>query len=229
MASVPQPAPVPATPVTRPATGRTPLRKAALDRSLAALGMVLSSPVVLAAGAAIRLEDGPPVFFSQERAGRHGAPFQVWKFRSMRLNDLDPHTMGRVVGDHPLVTRTGRLLRRLKLDELPQLVNVAKGEMSLVGPRPALVSQLADYDEFQARRLDMPPGLTGWAQVNGGTALSWDERLLLDVWYVDNWSFRLDLWCLLRTVWTVLRGERVRASAVASAREHEHEVRAGQA
>ena len=227
MASLPRPVPVVDHEALRPSSERTPLRKVALDRSLAVAGIVLSSPVVLATAAAIRLEDGPPVFFSQERAGRHGAPFQLWKFRSMRLNDLDPHTMGRVVGDHPLVTRTGRVLRRLKLDELPQLINVAKGEMSLVGPRPALVSQLDDYDELQARRLDLPPGLTGWAQVNGGTALTWDERLLLDVWYVDNWSFRLDLWCLVRTVWTVLRGERVRASAVDTAREHEHAVRAG--
>jgi lipopolysaccharide/colanic/teichoic acid biosynthesis glycosyltransferase len=170
---------------------------------------------------AIRLEDRPGILFSQDRLGQDGATIRVSKFRSMRHNDADPTTMGRVDGAHPLVTRTGRVIRRLKLDELPQLLGVARGDLSLVGPRPTLVEHLADYDDFQRRRLTVRPGLTGWAQVNGNTSLSWDERIRLDVWYVDNWSFWLDIKILARTVLSVLVGERRNPAALEEATRHE--------
>lgn len=192
-----------------------------LDRSAAIAGLGISSPLLGLVALAIRLEDGPGILFSQDRLGQHGATIRVSKFRSMRHNDIDPTTMGRVEGTNPLVTHTGRVIRRLKLDELPQLIGVARGDLSLVGPRPTLVEHLADYDDFQRRRLTVRPGLTGWAQVNGNTSLSWDERIRLDVWYVDNWSFWLDVKILARTVLAVLIGERRNPTALEEATRHE--------
>jgi lipopolysaccharide/colanic/teichoic acid biosynthesis glycosyltransferase len=181
------------------------LVKHAADRIGAAAALALLSPVIGAIAWRIRREDGGPVFFRQPRAGRDGVPFEVWKFRSMVVG-ADRIGLGlNVAAGDDRITRTGKLLRDWSLDELPQLINVALGEMSLVGPRPGLPDQAARYDEFQRRRLEVRPGLTGWAQVNGRNRLSWEERIELDVWYVDHWSLLLDLKILARTLGVVLR------------------------
>ena len=207
---------------------RAPVQRA-LKRGLdvaAAAGLLLAaSPVVALAALAVALEDGGPVFFRQPRAGRGGRTFQVWKFRSLRVHQAPPEAVGQVHGGHALVTRVGGVLRRLKVDELPQLLNVLAGDMSLVGPRPTLPSQVAAYDAFQRRRLEVPAGMTGWAQVNGNTAVTWDERIALDVWYVDHWSLALDLKILLKTAGVVLRGERPAPAALLEARRHEDGAR----
>jgi sugar transferase EpsL len=172
--------------------------KAVLDRVGALTGLVVLSPVLVLVALAVRISLGSPVIFRQIRPGRGGRPFELLKFRTMR-----PDTGG----DAPRLTRFGRALRRSSLDELPELVNVLRGEMSLVGPRPLLTRYLPRYNPRQARRHEVKPGLTGWAQVNGRNSLTWEEKLELDVWYVENRSLGLDLRILGRTVWQVLRRE----------------------
>ena len=194
--------------------------KRTVDVVVAGLLLVLLLPVLAVAAGLILLEDGPPVLYRQSRAGRGGAPFRLLKLRSMRVNELPVSVVGQVRGGHGMVTRVGRVLRRLKLDETPQLVNVLRGEMSVVGPRPTVPEQVAAYDEFQRRRLRVRPGMTGWAQVNGNVELSWDERILLDVWYVDHPSLLLDLKILLRTAWVVAAGERRDTRALEIARAY---------
>ena len=194
--------------------------KRALDVAVAGVVLLAALPVLALAALAVLAEDGPPVLFVQPRAGRGGRTFRVLKFRTLRVHGLAAHRMPQVRSSDPLVTRVGAVLRRLKIDELPQLVNVLRGEMSLVGPRPTLPDQVAAYDAFQRRRLEVRPGITGWAQVNGNTELSWEERILLDVWYVDHRSLGLDLAVLVRTAGVVLRGERVRGGALEQARMH---------
>jgi lipopolysaccharide/colanic/teichoic acid biosynthesis glycosyltransferase len=181
--------------------------KHALDRVAAVAGLVATAPVFAAVALAIKLEDRGPVFYGQLRAGRDGVPFRVLKFRTM-IVDAERQGLGLNValGDSR-ITRVGRLLRDYSIDELPQLVNVLRGEMSVVGPRPGLVDQAERYDAFQRRRLEVWPGLTGWAQVNGRNALTWEERIALDVWYVDHVSLGLDLRILLRTPLVILRKE----------------------
>ncbi len=178
-------------------------------------------PILVTAAVAVFVEDGRPVLFRQQRSGRGGGTFQVGKFRTMRRHDATPEELGQVFNDHALVTRNGRILRRLKIDELPQLLNVLRGDMSLVGPRPTLPSQVREYSEFQRRRLDVRPGMTGWAQVNGNAALSWTERIALDVWYVDHWTLELDLRIIVMTLGVVVRGERPAPVALKEAREYE--------
>jgi undecaprenyl phosphate N,N'-diacetylbacillosamine 1-phosphate transferase len=192
--------------------------KRALDVVLAAVGLVLVAPALLAAGLLVYLEDGAPVVYRQVRVGRGGRPFQVLKLRSMRVNTLDASRPGEVDESHPLVTYTGRVLRRFKIDELLQLINVLRGEMSLVGPRPTVPELAAAYNAFQRRRLEVLPGMTGWAQVNGNVQLSWDERIELDVWYVQHWTPALDAWIVLKTMLVVLAGERRNPSALEAAR-----------
>jgi lipopolysaccharide/colanic/teichoic acid biosynthesis glycosyltransferase len=170
--------------------------------------LLLASPIFLVTALAIWLTDQGPVFYRQTRAGWRGRPFQLLKFRSMKVNHLSPLVVGQVRGEHRMVTRAGRWIRRFKIDELPQLWNVLRGEMSLVGPRPALPQQAETYTEFQRRRLDIRPGATGWAQVNGNIEIPWSERILLDVWYVDHRSVWLDVQILFRTVGVVLFGEK---------------------
>ena len=191
--------------------------KRAIDLVVAAGALACTSPVQFVAALMIWLESGRPILFAQPRAGLHGRVFTALKFRSMRLHAPD---LVQVTGAHPLVTRTGRVIRRLKIDELPQLVNVVRGDMSLVGPRPTLPELAAQYSEYERRRLAVRPGLTGWAQVNGNVTLTWSERILLDVWYVDHRTARLDLAILLRTVMVVIRGERTRPAALEAARQH---------
>jgi lipopolysaccharide/colanic/teichoic acid biosynthesis glycosyltransferase len=177
-----------------------------LDALLAALLLVLLSPLLLAAIVAIRLESRGPVLYRQLRVGKDGVPFELWKLRTMVPG---AEAMGAgiyVLEGDPRITRIGRLLRRLSLDELPNLVNVLKGDMALVGPRPTIREQVDRYTERQRRRLEVKPGITGWAQVNGRTSLPWPERIELDVWYVDHRSLLLDLRILARTAWLLARG-----------------------
>ena len=172
----------------------------------ASLGLVLASPVLAAAALAIKLEDRGPVLYRQRRVGHQGRDFDLLKLRTM-VAGAETKGAGYAVdrGD-PRITRTGRLLRRLSLDELPQLWNVVRGDMSLIGPRPTLRYQVDEYTERQRRRLEVKPGLTGWAQVNGRTKLPWDERIELDVWYVEHRSPWLDLKILLRTPLALVTG-----------------------
>jgi lipopolysaccharide/colanic/teichoic acid biosynthesis glycosyltransferase len=170
------------------------------DVVLAAIGLVLAGPFLLAAAVAIKLSSRGPVFYRQQRVGKDGHVFEVLKLRTMRKG-ADPVGVGTPVleGD-PRVTSVGRLLRRFSLDELPNLVNVLRGEMAIVGPRPTLAAQVDLYTPRQRRRLEVKPGLTGWAQVNGRAGIPWEERIELDVWYVDHRSPLLDLRILARTM-----------------------------
>jgi lipopolysaccharide/colanic/teichoic acid biosynthesis glycosyltransferase len=171
----------------------------ALDVLVAGALLVLSSPLLLAAVIAIRLESRGPAIYRQRRVGRHGQPFELWKLRTMVPG---AEAMGAgiyVLEGDTRITRIGRLLRRFSLDELPNLVNVLKGDMAIVGPRPTIQEQVDRYTERQRRRLEVKPGITGWAQVNGRTSLPWPERIELDVWYVEHRSLRLDLRILART------------------------------
>jgi lipopolysaccharide/colanic/teichoic acid biosynthesis glycosyltransferase len=178
----------------------------ALDRALAALALALSAPLLAVAGVAIRLESRGPALYRQRRVGRRGEPFDVIKLRTM-VSGAERVGAGIAVdqGD-PRITRVGALLRRLSLDELPNLVNVVRGEMALVGPRPTIQAQVDQYTDRQRRRLEVRPGITGWAQVNGRAGLPWDERIELDLWYVDHRSLALDLKILARTVGLLVSG-----------------------
>jgi lipopolysaccharide/colanic/teichoic acid biosynthesis glycosyltransferase len=171
-----------------------------VDLVLATAGLVVAGPVLLVAAIAIKLDSRGPVIYRQARSGRGGETFDLFKLRTMRMG-ADPVGVGTPVleGD-PRVTRVGRLLRRMSLDEAPNLINVLRGEMGIVGPRPTLPAQVERYSDHQRRRLEVKPGLTGWAQVNGRAGIPWDERIELDVWYVDHRSLGLDLSILGRTV-----------------------------
>ena len=172
----------------------------------AALGLVFASPVLAAAAAAIKVEDGGPVLYRQRRVGLGGREFELLKLRTMVV-DAERQGAGWAVnrGD-PRITRVGRVLRRLSIDELPQLWNVVRGDMSLIGPRPTLRYQVERYTERQRRRLEVKPGITGWAQIHGRASLPWDERIELDVWYVENRSPLLDARILLRTPLALFSG-----------------------
>jgi len=164
------------------------------------------SPLLFAVGILLFLTIGRPILFRQRRAGRYGRPFIVYKFRTMTDERC---VQGQPVADRERVTRVGRLLRLFSIDELPQLWNVLRGDMSLVGPRPLLMQYLERYSAEEMRRHQVKPGITGWAQVNGRNATSWQERFALDVWYVENWRLALDARILVRTLWAVLAGEGV--------------------
>ena len=170
------------------------------DLVLAALGLVVSSPVLLVAAVAIKLDSRGPVIYRQRRVGLDGELFEMWKLRTMGHGAPLGGIWDPLTKDDPRVTRVGALLRRTSLDELPNLVNVVRGEMAIVGPRPTISEQVEEYTPEQRRRLEVKPGLTGWAQVNGRASLPWEERIKLDVWYVDNRSPRLDLRILGRTI-----------------------------
>lgn len=153
---------------------------------------------------AIKLDSEGPVFFRQERVGKDGKLFKTWKFRTMIEGAVNKGLRYNVAEDDPRITRVGQFLREWSLDELPQLMNVLKGEVSIVGPRPTLKYQVDRYNDFQRRRLLAKPGITGWAVIHGRNLLSWEERITYDVWYVDHWSLGLDLWIMLKTLWIVL-------------------------
>jgi lipopolysaccharide/colanic/teichoic acid biosynthesis glycosyltransferase len=177
----------------------TPHASRALDLAVATLALAVTAPLLAVAAVLIKLESRGPVFYRQRRVGLHGQPFELWKLRTM-VSGAEAMGAGIYVleGD-PRITRAGRLLRRFSLDELPNLVNVLKGEMAIVGPRPTVQEQVDRYTERQRRRLEVKPGITGWAQVNGRTSLPWPERIELDVWYVEHRSLALDLRILART------------------------------
>jgi len=178
----------------------------ALDVLIAAIALAVLSPVLLAAAIAIRLGSRGPVIYRQTRVGRGGREFELLKLRTMQLGS-DPVGVGTVVArDDPRVTAAGRFLRRTSLDEIPNLLNVLRGEMSIVGPRPTIPAQVKDYTPFQRRRHEVRPGLTGWAQVQGRAGIPWEERIELDVFYVDHRTFALDLRILTRTAWLLVTG-----------------------
>jgi sugar transferase EpsL len=175
--------------------------KRLLDIVLSLLGLVTLSPVLFLVALLIRLKCGAPVLFCQRRPGLHGKPLTLFKFRTM-TDARD--AQGKRLSDADRLTSFGRFLRSSSLDEMPELFNVLRGEMSLVGPRPLLVEYLPLYTPEQARRHEVRPGITGWAQVNGRNALSWEEKFKLDVWYVDRQGLRLDVKIIAMTVWAVL-------------------------
>jgi lipopolysaccharide/colanic/teichoic acid biosynthesis glycosyltransferase len=177
-----------------------------LDVAIAGAGLALASPIIGLAALATKLEDRGPVLFRQTRVGKDGEDFELLKLRTMVVG---AETMGKgfaVDEGDPRITRVGGFHRRTSIDELPQLWNVLRGDMSVIGPRPTLRYQVEQYDERQRRRLEVKPGLTGWAQVHGRAALPWSERIELDVWYVDHRSPRVDLGILLRTPFALFRG-----------------------
>ena len=179
------------------------IAKRALDVAGGAVGLTLSAPLIGAAAVLIKREDGGPVFFRQTRVGLDGADFEVLKLRTMVVDAESKGAGFAVDAGDPRILRIGDLLRRTSVDELPQFWNVLVGEMSLVGPRPTLRYQVDQYTERQRRRLDVQPGITGWAQIHGRASLPWAERIELDVWYVEHQSLRLDLEIMLRTVGTL--------------------------
>ena len=187
--------------------------KRVLDVGLAGGGLVALAPVLGGVTLANAVAHGWPPFFVQVRPGKHGALFSLIKFRSMR-DAIGPD--GEPLPDADRLTRFGQLLRSSSVDELPELWNVLRGEMSLVGPRPLLVEYLSRYSPTQARRHEVPPGITGWAQINGRNAISWEEKFAADVWYVENWSNALDLEILLRTVKQVFVREGISAEGEAT-------------
>lgn len=178
--------------------------KRAFDLSIASLLLAGFSPILLAVALLVRWRLGAPVIYKQQRPGRHAVPFEIYKFRTM-TDARD--AQGRLLSDEVRLTRFGRFLRKFSLDELPQLLNVVKGELSLVGPRPLLMEYVALYTEEQARRHEVRPGVTGWAQIHGRNMLSWEEKFQLDVWYVEHRSFWLDLKILGLTFVKVIRPE----------------------
>jgi lipopolysaccharide/colanic/teichoic acid biosynthesis glycosyltransferase len=178
--------------------GGNPLNRV-LDVAAAAAGLVVTSPLLAASALAIKLEDGGPILYRQTRVGRNGEDFALLKLRTMVVGAETKGAGFAVDKGDSRITRVGRILRRTSIDELPQLANVLRGEMSLIGPRPTLRYQVDTYTERQRRRLDVRPGLTGWAQVNGRASLPWEDRIELDVWYVEHRSPRVDLTILART------------------------------
>ena len=186
------------------------------DLLISLILLLVLSPLILILGVIVWINMGWPVIFAQARPGYHGRIFRLYKFRSMR-NACDRN--GNPLPDEQRLTRLGKFMRSTSLDELPELVNVLKGEMSLVGPRPLLIAYLDRYTPEQARRHDVLPGITGWAQVNGRNAISWEEKFNLDVWYVDHQSFLLDLKILLMTAGKVFKRESINAPGSATAPE----------
>lgn len=180
------------------------LIKGFADRCIAAIALLFFSPLLLLIAIRIYTRMGNPILFSPERAGKDGRSFTFYKFRTMTMErDRD----GNLLPDEQRLTAIGQFLRQTSLDELPQLWNVLRGDMSLVGPRPLHVRYLERYTPEQARRHEVKPGITGWAQINGRNGISWEEKFKLDVWYVDHWSLWLDLKILFLTVWKVVKRE----------------------
>ena len=190
--------------------------KRLFDLALSIPVLIVLAPVLALVSILVRLRLGSPVLFCQRRPGLHGRPFTIFKFRTMSdARDGEGHLMP----DEQRMTGFGRFLRSSSLDELPELFNVLKGEMSLVGPRPLLMRYLDRYTPEQMRRHEVKPGITGWAQVNGRNALTWEQKFALDVWYVDNWSLGLDLKIILLTIWKTLKREGISQPGHATAEE----------
>jgi sugar transferase EpsL len=193
-----------------------PVFKRIFDILVATLLVLILSPILLLVTILVRIYHGKPVLFGQKRPGYKGQPFNIYKFRSMS----EAYTKdGHLLPDEQRITRLGRFLRATSLDEMPELFNVIHGNMSLVGPRPLLMQYLERYSPEQARRHDVLPGITGWAQVNGRNAIDWNEKFVLDVWYVDNWSFWLDIKILFLTIWKVFKREGINQPGHVTAEE----------
>ena len=193
-----------------------PTSKRILDLVISILGVLILSPLMISLAIIVGVLFGMPIIFRQKRPGYHGKPFMVYKFRTMKnIFDENDH----LLPDSQRMTRFGHFLRSTSLDELPELFNVIKGEMSIVGPRPLLMQYLERYSPEQARRHEVLPGITGWAQINGRNALTWEEKFKLDVWYVDHWSFGLDIKILFISVIKVLQREGISQPGQATAEE----------
>jgi sugar transferase EpsL len=190
--------------------------KRILDLALTIPALIILSPLLALLALLVRLKLGTPILFRQQRPGLHGKPFTMYKFRTM-TNACD--TEGNPLPDAERLTPFGRFLRSTSMDELPELFNVVKGEMSLAGPRPLLIQYLERYTSEQMRRHEVRPGITGWAQVNGRNALSWEQKFVLDVWYVDNTSFGLDIKIIALTVWKILKREGISQEGQATMQE----------
>ncbi len=197
-------------------TFRVSLRKRVFDLLLTIPGLILLSPLLALVALAVRLRLGSPVLFRQVRPGLMAQPFTLYKFRTM-TDERDSD--GNLLPDADRLTRFGRFLRSFSLDELPEAFNVLKGEMSVVGPRPLLMRYLERYSEEQARRHEVLPGITGWTQINGRNANTWEQKFEYDVWYVDHWSLRLDVKILFITLWKVLTREGISQPGQATAEE----------
>ena len=190
-----------------------PVSKRIFDLILTSLGLILLSPFTLLTALSVRIFLGRPILFRQQRPGYKGQPFFIYKFRTMTTAS---DSTGNLLPDSQRLTRLGRFLRALSLDELPEFFNILRGEMSLVGPRPLLMEYLERYSPEQMRRHDAYPGLTGWAQVNGRNAITWQDKFALDVWYVAHWSFWLDIKIILLTLWKVIKREGISQSGQAT-------------
>lgn len=197
------------------------LIKEVADRLIAAIALVVFSPLLLIIAIAIYIRMGRPIVFSQPRPGKDNRVFTFYKFRTM-TDDRD--LAGNLLPDEQRLTAFGQFLRRTSLDELPQLWNVLKGDLSLVGPRPLLVKYLDRYTPEQARRHDVKPGITGWVQINGRNALNWEEKFKLDIWYVDHWSLWLDLQILFLTIGKVLQQEGINQEGYVTAEEFKGKI-----
>jgi len=192
-----------------------PHSKRFFDFFVASLGILLFSPLLLIVALLVRIFHGAPILFTQERPGYKGTPFFIYKFRTM-TNRVD--AQGNLLSDAKRLTRLGKLLRATSLDEFPELFNVLRGDLSLVGPRPLLMQYLPLYNDEQMRRHDALPGITGWAQINGRNDISWHEKFRLDLWYVDHWSFWLDIKILWLTLWKVFKREGISMEGEATTR-----------
>jgi sugar transferase EpsL len=195
--------------------------KRLFDLAVAVPSVIILSLVLVLIGILVRLKIGSPVLFRQVRPGKDGKPFIIYKFRTM-TDERDEN--GKFLPDGERLTRLGRFLRKTSMDELPELFNVIKGDMSIVGPRPLLMQYLDRYTPEQARRHEVKPGITGWAQVNGRNAISWEDKFKHDVWYVDNWSLWLDVKIIAMTVWKVLKREGISQDGQATAEEFNPQI-----
>ena len=184
----------------------TPIIKRLFDIVFSLIAVVLLSPVFFLVTVFLILAQGFPIIFTQIRPGKNGNPFNLYKFRTMKESR---NSGGELFADEARITHFGSFLRKASLDELPELINVIKGDMSIVGPRPLLMQYLERYSDEQARRNETLPGITGWAQINGRNEISWEEKFNLDVWYVDHWTFWLDVRIIFQTIWKVIKGEGV--------------------
>ncbi|MEM5397013.1 sugar transferase [Staphylococcus gallinarum] len=183
--------------------------KRLFDFSVSLFGLILSAPILIIAYFLITTKLGKPVLFRQIRPGKNEVPFEIFKFRTM-TDEKDSH--GELLPDDQRMTKLGAAIRKTSVDELPQLFNVLKGDLSLVGPRPLLMEYLPLYNEEQKKRHQVKPGITGWAQVNGRNAITWEQKFKLDVWYVENQSFKLDMYILYKTVQNVLQKKDINAT-----------------
>ena len=195
--------------------------KRLFDLAIAIPSVIILSPILVLIGFLVRIKIGSPVLFRQVRPGKEGKPFTIYKFRTM-TDELDKD--GNLLPDGKRLTGLGRFLRKTSMDELPELFNVIKGDMSIVGPRPLLMQYLDRYTPEQMRRHEVKPGITGWAQVNGRNAISWEDKFKLDVWYVDNWSLWLDVKIIAMTVLKVLKREGISQEGEATAEEFNPQI-----